>query len=451
MRHIFFPLLLLLTAVAVEGSAGLEAAEDLTLGSLAWKARVIQARLEADHLSPEGLLKYEIDAETGEMTSTGEVALETFLYLASQSLRFAVTGDSTARANVIRTLQAVRKLSAVTGKKGLLARCYEIRDESKKYGKNWYSGARPYEHYQWKNEISRDPYVGAFFSYRICYQVIAAEEIRQLIRVEVEELMDHILSQGMAIEDINGKKRFSNRFGLTFATNTLAILQAAYQITGKKIYRDKYQTLTRGWSLPFTAHPVAKVSIKVPFSHIFLFNHDMDYHDNLLFMAYYTLIPDEETPYLKKRYTRAMRRFWKNYVRGEGNSFFDIIYNAVLPEQSRDQNSLEQALHSLKSIPADGYAFYRTLFLEDHIQKATIINTRGLLVNFFEGKLKSPEVYQQSAVPLPMEKRPLTNSWIWNQNPRRLTGPARTVIYAGHDFLLPYWMGRYHGFISAAE
>jgi hypothetical protein len=52
----------------------------------------------------------------------GDSCIWTGVYLASQSLRYAVTNDPIAKQNIIRTVHALHHFLKVTGKKGFIAR-----------------------------------------------------------------------------------------------------------------------------------------------------------------------------------------------------------------------------------------------------------------------------------------------------------------------------------------
>ena len=56
------------------------------------------------------------------MEAWGIAAYRTGVYLASQSLRYAVTNDPIAKQNIIRTVHALHHFLKVTGKKGFIAR-----------------------------------------------------------------------------------------------------------------------------------------------------------------------------------------------------------------------------------------------------------------------------------------------------------------------------------------
>jgi hypothetical protein len=61
---------------------------------------------------------------------------------------------------------------------------------------------------------------------------------------------------------------------------------------------------------------------------------------------------------------------------------------------------------------------------------------------------KNPEQPQDALYPLPANLR-VPDMCIWHRSPYRLDGgDDNGRERSGHDFLLPYWMGRYYGTIS---
>ena len=60
---------------------------------------------------------------------------------------------------------------------------------------------------------------------------------------------------------------------------------------------------------------------------------------------------------------------------------------------------------------------------------------------------------KRAIYPLPINLRPQTG-WAWRDDPYRLKWPGGDHGYrqsAPSDYLLPYWMGRYHGLIGEDE
>jgi hypothetical protein len=115
--------------------------------SLRAKADVYQARLAALHQMPDGVIRYRATASQAR-ADYGDLPDGPFfagLYLASQALRLAASGDPAARHEVLRTLDGMSLLMDVTGRPGLLAR--------------WVARAQPASRREWLPSPTRPGYV----------------------------------------------------------------------------------------------------------------------------------------------------------------------------------------------------------------------------------------------------------------------------------------------------
>ena len=149
-------------------------------------------------------------------------------------------------------------------------------------------------------------------------------------------------------------------------------------------------------------------------------------------MAYYYLIQYEKDPALLEYYMKSLERAWE-VVKKEGNPFFTFIYYSIHPEELLDENAVLKAVNTLY------------LYREDRR-------------NFRFENSKNPDICKawrkdrfgrkQACSPVPMDKRP-ADDFEWKENPYRMDGGGdETIEFSGVDYLLPYWMGRYHGFIT---
>ncbi len=89
--------------------------------------------------------------------------LWTAIYLAAQCFRYAVTGDTSAKANAIRSFNAMQRLEAITPIPGFFARSYLHRTEPAPSGGEWHWTED--KEWRWKGDTSSDEAVGHFFFY----------------------------------------------------------------------------------------------------------------------------------------------------------------------------------------------------------------------------------------------------------------------------------------------
>jgi len=151
----------------------------------------------------------------------------------------------------------------------------------------------------------------------------------------------------------------------------------------------------------------------------------------------------ERDPALRKIYQLSIRRSWL-VERPEHSPLFNFIYAAALQAEhwkeatSRPTQSfvapadydLSACLEWFQDVPSD-------------LIKWTIINSnRRDLGRFFlnrHGQLCSTRI-------LPVSERPIMR---WNGDPYELDGGSQGLVRDDGSFiLLPYWMGRYHRFLS---
>lgn len=401
------------------------------------------AQIEERHLTPEGLLAYNIDLRKSEpgkpfVHSAGDCALHTSLYLAAESYRYASTKDPKALEHVKRTLEALRKLKEVTGVKGLFARYYGLEEytrESEFEGKFVYEGVGKFKGYKWKGDVSNDQLAGIYFAYAVTYDLVNDESVRQMIREDVAEITNHMIENRMRFRDANGRfTRFTN-MSPTGAVDIsrmlgLSFLKTAYHITGKENYKDKYHELID------VHHYDQRIKVLKPALITKKLDIENDFNDNVIFIGLHSLLQYEDDKKLLGAYRKATDLVWVNFVRGEGNSFFNLIYNANMPKSDYLEESWKEALASLVLMPTDKRAILVENSKRDDICKRMVTVKTG-----------NPEL--KACEPLLISERP-RDDFAWQRDPYELDGGDKKPRkeYTGVDFLLPYWMARYHNFVG---
>lgn len=99
--------------------------------SLAEKAAFLDDLVVAQHL-PDGLLRTITIADDGsvKLHSLPSTGLWTAIYLASQALRYAVTGEEEAQVNAGKAVEGLHHLTAVTGSSGYAVALEHLDDEA---------------------------------------------------------------------------------------------------------------------------------------------------------------------------------------------------------------------------------------------------------------------------------------------------------------------------------
>jgi hypothetical protein len=356
--------------------------------------------------------------------------LWTAMYIAAECYRYAATGDPEAKRFARSSLEALMFLEEVTEIPGFMARSFARPDEPHCRGE--WDHLTADGQWRWKGDTSSDEVVGHYYAYSIYYDLCAEEGEKEEIRARVRRITDYIISHDYFLVDTDGlpttwgRWNFFRPWYLRYKVwarglNSLEILshlKAAYHITGEEKYEAAYRELALGRDY---ARFTVRQKINIPG----VVNHS---DDELAFLSYYPLLKYEDDPELLQCYRASMERAWR-IEQPEKNPLFNFIYAAVMPEGT--DFDLEGAVFTLKRISLD-------LVKWDHHNSQRADIERKLARGRFQ------EV--ESVVPLPPDERSVMK---WNGNPYALdTGQGGRSEEAGTFWLLPFWMGRYYGFIE---
>ena len=148
--------------------------------------------------------------------------------------------------------------------------------------------------------------------------------------------------------------------------------------------------------------------------------------DELAFLSYYPLLRYETDAGLRALYTESLERSWQ-CERAERNPLWNYIYAAGTGDRNRDA---AESVRTLRRIPWDLVSW-------------PVMNSHRLDVTL--DPVADRFKQKQSLLVLPPDERPQMK---WNGNPYAPDGGGSGKSEDdGAFFLLPYWMGRYHGFI----
>ncbi len=181
--------------------------------------------------------------------------------------------------------------------------------------------------------------------------------------------------------------------------------QAAYD---ELITRHRYHLLTRNQKIMVPGH----------------INHS---DDELAFLSFYPLLRYERDPALLAIYKESLERSWQ-IERPERNPLWNVIYAAGTGAGEFDR---QETLRTLREIPMD-------------LVQWTVSNSHRADVPI--DPLSDRFKRRQALVVLPYDELPMSK---WNGNPYNLDGGnGGRSEDDGSYFLLPYWMGRFHGLIE---
>jgi len=364
------------------------------------------------------------DLSTFYLRDSDNDGLWTGMYVGAEAFRFAVTGEEEARKFARESLLALIRLEEITGIKGFVAR--SISKEKKKRGE-WHLASDGV--WYWKGDTSSDEIVGHFFAYSVYYDLVADEKEKKQIAGVVSRIMDHIIDNKLALIDVDGRPTGWGKWAKEYfkpvdwffekglqSLEILSHLKVAYHITGNTRYARVYDELVKkGY-----AQNTLQQRINIP-GHV---NHS---DDELAFLSYYPLLLYEENPELRKIYLRSITRSW-NIEKPERNPLWNFIYRLAFKKKV-DFDS-EGAVQTLREIPLDLVTW-------------TVRNShrKDIKFRFYRDRFGR----KQTWTVLPFYERPIMK---WNENPYVVDGGNGGYSEeAGTFFLLPYWMGRYYGFI----
>ena len=378
----------------------------------------------------------------------------TSMYLAMESFRYAVTKVPQAKANAKKAFEALRFLQTVTGTPGFVARTVipsswtRMADPNRKISdRQW---AEMYVHnprekrvetrwhpssdgkWLWKGDTSSDEITGHMFGYLFYYDLVADDAERQHVCRHVLKIIDYIIEGGYVLKDIDGthtkwgvwapeKLNYDPDWTPERGVNSveiLSFLKLAYHMSGDQRYQ--YQYLNLLYKHDYAAN-VRRAKTYNPTwrTHI---------DDELLALAYPCLMMHEKDPKLQRLYRESLDH-WYAAVKADCSPFFDFIYGACVGQASQ----LEISVASLRDASLD---LVRWMIDNSRREDIQIVRTPEL------------EQLQTNRLLSPSERGVIR----WDDNPwKAVQGDGGNSESDGVWWLLPYWIGRYCGYIQPPQ
>ncbi|HWK07441.1 MAG TPA: hypothetical protein VNS58_27605 [Puia sp.] len=402
------------------------------------------------------------DASAAVMGPHDSDNLWTSMYLAGELFRYLVTHDEEAKQNYHESFDAMERLFTLSGIPGLFGRCIErsgvveFKDEIRKnIASYWYPGYdhtpsswrhSPDKQWDWRGSSSSDQTVGQFFALTLVAQYTDDTALKQRAINLIDQLTGYILDNGLRLIDVDGRptlwglwgpeyvNRFPDMVGdkKLYSSNIIAFLQTAYHFTGKEKYKTKaLELLYKAHYLKNLTMPVKNIGPAPDTADAWCKELSGGWNnsdDEMYFLAYWGLYPYALDTSLQGQYREAIRDHW-NYKRSAKDGLWNLCYGVLTGAKEFD---LEPTIWELKKMPLD------------LIDWSTHNSDRKDLV--FIG----PNIREQPTRDvLPPDERPQNKH---NRNLFDLDdngGNGGAELGGGDVYLLPYWMGRYFGAISA--
>lgn len=454
--------------------------------TLAEKARHYEEIIDARHRrTPYG---YVLECSLARPGDTSEWSnhdsdndgLWTAMYGAGECFAYAATRSDLAKKRARKAFEALRFLSEVTqgGEKPALpgfparsilptsgrnpnAEQYTLeRDRERKQGPRgdpqwkvmwprWPKSADG--KWYWKCDTSSDELDGHYFFNAVYYDLVAETEAeKEEVRKVILATTDHLIEHGFNLvdwdgqptrwsvfgpEDLNHNPVWYEERGLN-SLSMLSYLAVAEHVSGDPKYRRVANGLIKDHSYHLNTL-LAKLA-EGPGT-----GNQSD--DEMAIMSFYNLVNYETDRELSQIYDVAFWQYWER-ERREKCPFFNFAFGGVTGGRVRSPwgspfgprgFGLEEAVDELKRFPLD---------LIDWPLKNS--HRKDIVPHPFypvrEGR--NPRVgYLRDGNVLPVDNRHFNH---WNNNPWALDyGGAGRSESDGAIFLLPYYMGLYHGFI----
>lgn len=438
-------------------------------------------RTEYGYVSEVGL-KAPGDKSQVVRTDSDNDGLWTAMYGAGECFAYGATKDPKAKDRAkrafeaLRFLQEVTQLGAIKPPKGYVARTilpgdgpdpnegrvesdirhrdagdslwkiYEPRWPKTEDGK-WY----------WKSDTSSDELDGHYFFYPAYYDLVAdTEEEKARVREVVRSLTDHLVEHGFALVDHDGTvTRWSiyDPYSLNNDANwwperglkslsMLSYLAAAEHVTGDAKYGELAKELVDKHGYRHNA-----MWYKVHFGQ----GSGNQSDDEMAFMCYYNLMKYSKDESLKHEILYSFHSAWI-VEQPEMNPFFNFCY-AVFGQDASYTNPwgthpigpwkgwLEDSVATLKDFPLD-----RVGWGHKNSHRLDLVRLARQQASEPYEPPRGGRGYRNNGKVLPVSERFFHH---WNTDPWSLDyGGNGTSLGSGTVYLLPYYMGLYHGFIE---
>ncbi len=358
-------------------------------------------------------------------------------YLAAMSFKYAVTGDEDAYKEAVNSFKAMTWLERITPVDGFVARAiYSPTGDEDKMSLHG-SGGLPAKWYKtkdgkwyWKGDTSSDEIIAHFFSVSIFYEIAAKGKDKEMAREHLRRIASYIMKNGWVLIDMDGKPTRWGRWNPEYllrpygyhdrgvnGLEALAFTKAAYFATGDTAFENGYRQLVK-WG--YRQNTIRQKNVFPPAD-------IAPWDDRLAYEAYYTLMRYAKDPVDQSAYTRSLARTWE-VKRIEHYPFYNLGFGAITGNDCEQEQTAK--------------------FMRDYQLDCILYNYR----NSYRDDLYIPKGYRSYET----GTRPLSPRETQVSRSSRTTmtydgGSNGNVVREPNDFILAYWLGRYHGMISAPE
>lgn len=397
-----------------------------------------------------------LDENEGFVYVSDNDGLWTSLYLVGLCYEYAVTKNEKTLELARRCLKAMIKLTTISGKEGFTARALRYK------GEHEFQNAKNIDEWhllengeiEWLGETSSDEITGHFFAYSTFYDLCANEEEKKEIAGVVDKIMNHIIDNNFKLVDVDGKPTTwanwnpndlnnNHKWIYEKGTNSLeisAFLKTAEYMTGNEKYSKLYKEFLNDHHFGMNL-----MQYRLPDGHL------IHIDDQLCFINVGTLLKYEKDPSVRSLIMMGLTHHW-NDERIEHNAMFNVIYGAYTGEDC----DLDVIANELVDFPWD--------MIEWQVYNS---HRKDLNWNYAP---QAVGMVPQLVEPLEPHERRLCYSDVnrfacdcgcddiieneSNQNPNDcpmfmgIGSSKGFTLKVAHNYLIPYWMGRYFGMLK---
>jgi hypothetical protein len=382
---------------------------------------------------------------SGFLADSDNDGLWTSMYFGAEIFRYSVTKDPDALANIRECLDAMERLYTINPVPGFPSRSFERRGFKEKLSdpERWQHAPDP--EWDWKATTSSDEVIGHIFAFGALAELVPVPDVKSRAINLIDTLMMHIIKNDWYLIDYDGKPTLWGKWNPSYvngfpvnvgdrklnSSNIVAMLQTAYRFTNKPIYKEKafelmnkhkyYDNLMRPMAFISTAPENADDYAKYLSD---AWNHS---DDEMYYMGYWGLYRYAFNDTLKTNFKKSIIDHFQA-ERPEKEGLWNI-FTAVTGTPDFDLN---EGVWYLKEHPLD--------LIDWAIANSHRSDIERIPENFRKQTIK--EV-------LPPDERPIQRHNANMFNLDRNGGNGVSEHSAGDIWLLPYWLGRFLGVISA--
>jgi len=430
----------------------------------------------------EAALRKAGDRASADPQDSDNDGLWTAMYGAGECFAFAATRDKRFQERARQAFEALRFLQKVTEggtpapPHGYIARTIRPvelpdpnvgrlardREEQKRdrlwkvYAPRWPKSADG--KWFWKSDTSSDELDGHYFFYPLYFEFCAdAEAERERVREVMRGITDHLIAHGFNLVDHDGKPTRWGVYGPQElnrnpdwwqerglkSLSILSYLAGAAFVTGDAKYERAARELVE-------RHGYAHNAMHSKVQHGPGSGNQSD--DEMAFMCFYNLLRYSKDAELKGMIRISFYRHWAN-EQPELNPFFNFAYAAHSLSATASTPWGEfsvapwEGWHSDSMATLYGFPLDRLNWSHRNSHRLDVIRlTPVKSADITEPQKQAHRGHLSNGKVLPVENRHFGH---WNTDPWQLDyGGAGEELAAGTVFLLPYYMGMYHGFVE---